>query len=50
MYMSQFSPRTHSPFRYDCVGSFLRPESLKTARSRYEAGSISVEALQKVED
>lgn len=38
------------PFRYDYVGSFLRPAKLKTARKSYEAGKISAEELKAVED
>lgn len=40
----------HAPFRYDYVGSFLRPEELKEARASYEAGTISAEQLKAVED
>ena len=40
----------HLPFRYDFVGSFLRPERLKDARARYEAGTISQEQLTQIED
>lgn len=40
----------HAPFRYDYVGSFLRPEALKKARSQYEAGQISREDLTAAED
>lgn len=39
-----------TPFRYDYVGSFLRPEKLKQARKSYEAGSISKQELTAVED
>ena len=28
------------PFRYDFVGSFLRPESLKKARADFQSGVI----------
>lgn len=38
------------PFRYDYVGSFLRPEYLKQARKDREEGKISEEELRKVED
>ena len=38
------------PFRYDYVGSFLRPEVLKNARKEYEEGTISAEQLKEVED
>ena len=40
----------HAPFRYDYVGSFLRPENLKKARADYKAGKISAEELKQVED
>lgn len=40
----------HTPFRYDFVGSFLRPDKLKQARADYEAGTISKEQLTAVED
>lgn len=38
------------PFRYDTVGSFLRPEPLKTARAAFVNGDISKEELTQVED
>ncbi|KRM56271.1 5-methyltetrahydropteroyltriglutamate--homocysteine S-methyltransferase [Lacticaseibacillus sharpeae] len=42
---------THNtPFRYDTVGSFLRPEFLKQARSDFAAGKIDRAALTTVED
>ena len=40
----------HAPFRYDYVGSFLRPEALKKARASYAAGAIDDAALKAVED
>jgi 5-methyltetrahydropteroyltriglutamate--homocysteine methyltransferase len=40
----------HSPFRYDYVGSFLRPEYLLKAREQYEAGELSAEKLKDAED
>ncbi len=40
----------YTPFRYDYVGSFLRPEELKAARSEYEAGNIDAAQLKAVED
>lgn len=40
----------HTPFRYDFVGSFLRPDQLKQARADYEAGTITKEQLTAVED
>lgn len=39
-----------APFRYDYVGSFLRPEPLKKARAEFEAGRIPRAALTAVED
>ena len=39
-----------TPYRYDVVGSFLRPEKLKQARKDYEAKKISKEELKSVED
>ena len=38
------------PFRYDYVGSFLRPESLKKARADFQAGNIGAKELKEVED
>lgn len=40
----------HGPFRYDYVGSFLRPEILKEARAQFKAGKITAEQLTAVED
>ena len=39
-----------TPFRYDFVGSFLRPEKLKKARRQFNEGKIDTAALKKVED
>ena len=39
-----------TPFRYDYVGSFLRPEKLKEARKAFDEGKIDYPALKKVED
>lgn len=39
-----------TPFRYDFVGSFLRPEKLKKARRQFDEGKIDATALKKVED
>ena len=39
-----------TPFRYDFVGSFLRPEVLKQARKNFEEGKITKEQLTAVED
>ncbi len=40
----------HTPFRYDYVGSFLRPGELKAARAAYEKGNITATELKDVED
>ncbi|STP30419.1 Methionine synthase II (cobalamin-independent) [Enterococcus durans] len=42
--------RRTSPFRYDIVGSFLRPEKLKQAREDFNKQKISQAELTKVED
>ena len=47
---SGFEVRTQTPFRFDIVGSFLRPQELKQARQQFEEGKITAEALRKVED
>ena len=38
----------NTPFRYDFVGSFLRPQVLKDARVNYQDGKISKEEFDKV--
>lgn len=43
-------PRTRAPYRFDIVGSFLRPEALKLARRQCACGECSPVALQQVED
>ena len=40
----------HSPFRYDFVGSFLRPQAIKNARAEFKAGEITREQLTAVEN
>lgn len=40
----------HIPFRYDVVGSFLRPAKLKEARADFEQGKITADELKAVED
>lgn len=37
-----------TPFRYDFVGSFLRPEKLKEAKAEYKEGKISKEEYDKI--
>ena len=39
-----------TPFRYDFVGSFLRPEKLKAAKKTFEEGTITQEELDRVTD
>lgn len=48
--MTQFTQHTVSPFRYDIVGSFLRPQELKDARAKFAKGEISRNDLTAVED
>ena len=38
------------PFRYDIVGSFLRPQRLKEARQQYAQGSLSQSELTAIEN
>ena len=38
------------PFRYDIVGSFLRPAALKEKRAAFAAGTISAAELKSAED
>lgn len=40
----------HSPFRYDFVGSFLRPQAIKNARAAFKAGEITRDELTAVEN
>lgn len=40
----------HTVYRYDIVGSFLRPQELKEARAKYEKGEISRDDLTAVEN
>lgn len=42
--------RSVTPFRYDIVGSFLRPPALKDARLKYQKGEITAAQLKEVED
>ncbi|WP_438431633.1 5-methyltetrahydropteroyltriglutamate--homocysteine S-methyltransferase [Gorillibacterium sp. sgz500922] len=38
------------PFRFDVVGSYLRPEALKKAREQFAAGRLTQAELTQVED
>lgn len=40
----------NAPFKFDIVGSFLRPDYLKQAREEYANGKIAAEELKRVED
>lgn len=42
--------KNNAPFKFDIVGSFLRPDDLKQARKDYAEGKISQEALKTAED
>ena len=42
--------RTRAPYRFDIVGSFLRPDSLKRARRLCACGECSLEEMHRVED
>lgn len=42
--------KNNAPFRFDVVGSFLRPDYLKRAREDFAKSKIRAEELQKVED
>ncbi len=39
-----------APFRFDIVGSFLRPPMLKEARQAFYEGKLDADGLQEVED
>ena len=40
----------HSPYRYDFVGSFLRPQALKDAKINFQKGNINKEEFDKITD
>ena len=40
--------KLQTPFRYEYVGSFVRPQALKDAKEKYNEGAISKEELDKV--
>ncbi|WP_020617367.1 5-methyltetrahydropteroyltriglutamate--homocysteine S-methyltransferase [Paenibacillus daejeonensis] len=48
--ITETNQRTVTPFRYDIVGSFLRPPALKAARLKFQAGELTADQLRKVED
>lgn len=43
-------PRSRPPFRADQVGSLLRTDALKQARSQHQSGAITDDGLRQVED
>ncbi|MGH7153012.1 MAG: 5-methyltetrahydropteroyltriglutamate--homocysteine S-methyltransferase [Acetobacteraceae bacterium] len=43
-------PRTRPPFRADHVGSLLRPQRLREARSAWKAGRLPAATLRSIED
>lgn len=45
-----FTTRSTPPFRFDTVGSFLRPKMLDEAKQAYANGLVSKEYLTKAED
>jgi 5-methyltetrahydropteroyltriglutamate--homocysteine methyltransferase len=51
MYTRGFTmAKLNAPFRYDIVGSFLRPAALKEARAKHAAGELSAAELTSVEN
>lgn len=50
IFFNNTSKRTRVPFRYDVVGSFLRPQAIKDAREKFAAGKITQAELTPVED
>lgn len=50
MTTSNLTERKTAPFRFDNVGSFLRPLRLKEARDAFAKGKIAEEELKSVED
>ena len=42
--------KENAPFKYDFVGSFLRPSNLKRARADYAEGNITFEDLTRIEN
>ena len=48
--MTMKHTKTKAPFRYDIVGSFLRPAALMKMREAYAAGNAGAEELRATED
>lgn len=40
--------KIQTPYRYDFIGSFLRPQALKDAKAAFQAGKITKEEFDKV--
>ena len=48
--ISMANEKNRPPFRYDIVGSFLRPEALKEKREAFAAGKAAAAELKEAED
>ena len=42
--------KIQTPYRYDFVGSFLRPQVLKEAKNAYQNGELPKEEFDKIVD
>ncbi|MBB3111710.1 methionine synthase II (cobalamin-independent) [Paenibacillus phyllosphaerae] len=47
---TELKQRSVTPYRYDIVGSFLRPQALKDARLQFQNGQITADQLTAIED
>lgn len=45
-----YSTRTCPPFRFDTVGSFLRPKAVLEAKAAFRAGMLAADELAAIED
>ncbi len=50
IFFKNTAKRTTVPFRYDVVGSFLRPQTLKDARTKFASGMLTQAELTQIED
>ena len=48
--INKVGTRKETPFRFDNVGSFLRPKTLKVARKAYQENRLTQEELTLIED
>ena len=48
--VEEFIMTVQPPFKYDVVGSFLRPDYLKKAREEFANGTIDAKQLKTIED